>query len=232
GALARRRLGADAARWDTPRNVLVTAIETADGLLAAARAELSASSHTVTFVTTDVGSRGRFENLNALVEEHLRPEHDWLLILDDDVELPRGFLDRFLFLAERFDLSIAQPAHRAYSHAAWPVTRRRSGSLVRETAFVEIGPVVAFRRDCFESVLPFPALRVGWGVDAYWGALAQQEGWRIGVVDAAAIEHALRPVAASYDRESAHSESQAFLATHPHISAAEAGRTFQTHRRY
>ena len=41
-------------------------------------------------------------------------------MIDDDVELPRGFLDRFLFLCERFSLTLAQPAHRLHSHAAWP----------------------------------------------------------------------------------------------------------------
>ena len=66
--------------------------------------------------------------------EHPPRRHDWLLVVDDDVELPRGFLDRFLFLCERFSLALAQPAHRLDSHAAWPVTRRRAGSVVRETA--------------------------------------------------------------------------------------------------
>ena len=46
-------------------------------------------------------------------------DRDWLLLVDDDVALPRGFLDRLLFLAERFDLDLAQPAHRHRSHAAW-----------------------------------------------------------------------------------------------------------------
>ena len=50
---------------------------------------------------------------------------DWLLIVDDDVILPRGFLDRFLVAAEAFGLDLAQPAHAFASHAAWDVTRRR-----------------------------------------------------------------------------------------------------------
>ena len=71
--------------------------------------------------------RGKFENLNLLLAAHPADGHDWLLVIDDDVELPRGFLDRFLFLCERFSLALAQPAHRLHSHAAWPVTRRRRG---------------------------------------------------------------------------------------------------------
>jgi GT2 family glycosyltransferase len=72
--------------------------------------------------------------------------YDWLVVVDDDVVLPHGFLDRLLFLAERFDFQLVQPAHRARSHAAWRVTRRRAGSVARQTPFVEIGPVTAFAR--------------------------------------------------------------------------------------
>ena len=90
-------------------------------------------------------------------------------MIDDDVELPRGFLDRFLFLCERFSLALAQPAHRLDSHAAWSVTRRRAGSVVRETSFVEIGPVTAFARITFPVLLPFPELRMGWGLDVALG---------------------------------------------------------------
>ena len=70
---------------------------------------------------------------------------------------------RFVFLAERFGLRLAQPAHRQRSHAAWAVTRRQAGSVARETAFVEIGPVVGLHASTFETLLPFPraALRLG-----------------------------------------------------------------------
>src|SRR5947208_10441750 len=120
----------------------------------AARAELAASRHDVTFaVGAGEPGQGKFEDLNALLAAHPPNRHDWLLVVDDDVVLPRGFLDRFLFLAERFNLALAQPAHRLHSHAAWSVTRRRPASTVRETAFVEIGPVTAFRGETFDALL-------------------------------------------------------------------------------
>ena len=132
--------------------------------------------------------------------------------MDDDIELPRGFLDRLLFLCERFDLQLAQPAHRLRSHAAWPVTRRRPGSVVRETGFVEIGPVTAFARATFDTLLPFPELRMGWGLDAHWAALAREHGWRCGVVDAVAIGHRAAPAASAYSHEAAVDEAREFLA--------------------
>ena len=132
-------------------------------LLAAARAELLRSRHDVRFDRIGVGNRGKFENLNVLLERHPPQGHDWLLVLDDDVALPRGFLDAFVFLAERFGLRMAQPAHRALSHAAWQVTRRRPGGLVRETSFVEIGPVSRLSRRHLRRTAAVPAAASGLG---------------------------------------------------------------------
>ena len=234
GLLSHRRLARDAASWSRRQRVQVLALERENmpSILDAAVAELLRSRHEVRVARSGIGARGRFENLNRLLSTDGvdLARTDWLIIMDDDVALPRGFLDRFLFLADRHRLTLAQPAHRRFSHAAWPVTRRRSGSVLRETAFVEIGPLVAFHRDAFAALLPFPELQVGWGVDAYWGALAAERGWRVGVIDATAISHALRPVAASYDQSAALAESRAFLAAHPHITPAQAARTLQTHR--
>jgi hypothetical protein len=153
-------------------------------------------------------------------------------VIDDDVELPHDFLDRFLFLAERFSLDLAQPAHQLNSHAAWLVTRRRPGSVVRETSFVEIGPVTAFARSTFSTLLPFPSLRMGWGLDLHWAALAREHGWRCGVIDATAIGHRVAPAANAYSREVAVAEARAFLAEHPYLRADEAQHTLATHRHW
>jgi hypothetical protein len=146
--------------------------------------------------------------------------------------LPHGFLDRFLFLAERFQLDLAQPAHRRASHAAWQVTRRQPGSVVHETSFVEIGPVTAFARTTFSTLLPFPSLRMGWGLDMHWAAVAREQGWRCGVIDAVPISHRVAPAASSYSREQALVEARAFLQDRPYVSASEARQTLVTHRRW
>jgi len=194
--------------------------------------ELAGSRHDVEFHTAAPGGRGKFENLNLLMAAHPPKGHDWLLVLDDDIVLPGGFLDRFLFLAERFDLDLAQPAHQLASHAAWRVTRRRAASAVRETSFVEIGPVTAFRDTTFSTLLPFPDLRMGWGLDLHWAALAREQGWRCGVIDATPIAHRAAPTASEYSREQALAEARAFLKHRPHLSASEAQQTLVTHRRW
>jgi hypothetical protein len=233
GRLQGPRLRRAAARAPS-RKVLALAIEQVGmpNLLAHARRELERSRHEVELIAAPAADRGKFENLNELLRAHPAQGHDWLLVVDDDVALPRGFLDVFLFLAERFDLRLAQPAHRRRSHAAWEVTRRRAGSSVRETAFVEIGPVVAFHAATFASLLPFPPLRVGWGLDLHWAAIARERGWRIGVVDATPIRHGQRPIAAAYDRSSAVAEAREFLTGRPYVRASDAGRTLATHRNW
>lgn len=193
------------------------------------RSELARSRHDVEVVLEAPGPAGKFENLNALLEGHQPERHDWLVVMDDDVVLPRGFLDRFLFLVERYGLALAQPAHRLASHAAWEVTRRHRGSAVRETAFVEIGPVTAFARHTFGALLPFPPLQMGWGLDLHWAAIARQSGWRCGVVDALPIRHRAAPVASAYSREAAIAEARRFLAERPYLKAGEAERTLVSH---
>ena len=196
------------------------------------RAELLSSRHEVELRTCPPGGRGKFENLNRLLAEHSLAGRDWLLVIDDDITLPHGFLDKLLFLCERFELQLGQPAHRLSSHAAWPVTRRRRGSVVRETGFVEIGPATAFASATFAELLPFPELRMGWGLDAHWAALARERSWRCGVVDAVAIGHRAVPAAGAYSREAAVAEAREFLARRPYLSAAETQRTLTTHRRW
>jgi len=156
---------------------------------------------------------GKFQNITRAIAQVGRPieEFDWVVVTDDDVGLPEAFLDRFIALAEHGGLAIAQPAHRFFSYTTFAITQRRWGSLVRSTRWVEIGPITAFRRDTLADILPFPVSRWDWGLDVYWAQLAERKGWRVGIVDGAAVAH-LRPVAGGYDSETAIAEAVEFLA--------------------
>jgi hypothetical protein len=230
---ARRRAGLRRAarRAGVSRRVLVLAIDRPDvpGLLPEALAELGRTRHDVVVRTVPAGTRGKFENLNALLANDDLRAFDWLLVVDDDVALPHGFLDTFLYAAELAGLRLAQPAHRLHSHAAWALTRRRADAITRETNFVEIGPVTAFERTTFTTLLPFPELQMGWGLDLHWAAVAAEHGWPIGVVDATPVGHTLRPVADSYPRAAAIAEARTFLSDRPYVRR-DAVRTLAVHR--
>ncbi len=224
-----------AARHSPPRRrVLVLGVERPERrtMAAAIRAELMRSRHDIELHMGEPGALGKFQNLNRLLAAHPAGECDWLLVVDDDVVLPRGFLDRLLFLAERFDFDLVQPAHRARSHAAWRVTRRHAGSVARQTPFVEIGPVTALARATLPELLPFPDVRMGWGLDLHWAALARRHGWRCGVLDAVAIAHVAAPAGDAYSREAAVAEARALLTERPHLRAREAQTTLLTHRHW
>lgn len=216
-----RRIDRAARELPPRRSVLVLGVERPGRLMRALRAELHRTRHEVHMHTVTMGDAGKFEHLNALLAEHPATGHDWLLLVDDDVALPPRFLDRFLFCAEDAGLLLAQPAHRRHSHAAWAATRRLPGGTVRESRFVEIGPVTAFAAAVFDTLLPFPELRMGWGLDAHWGAVAQEQGWRAGIVDATPILHTA-PVGGGYERAAAVAEAQSFLSDRPYVDRAQA----------
>jgi GT2 family glycosyltransferase len=230
----RRKLRRAARSFPERRSVLVLGpvLPEREATAAAADHELRRSRHDVQLHHVEPAGRGKFEVLNSLYAQHAHAAPDWLLTLDDDVVLPRGFLDCFLFLAESFALDLAQPAQRLASHAAWSVTRRRARSVVRETRLVEIGPVTAFSRATLPILLPFPALRMGWGLDAHWAAVAREHQWRCGVVDGVPVRHDASPVAGTYSRAEAIAEARTFLAGRPYLPATELRRTLVTHRRW
>jgi hypothetical protein len=233
------------ARAQPPRRVLVTGVYREGSLLPDAVERLTSERHDVRFafgavdapdarlaehtVAEQLGG-GKFENLNRVLAA-AGGDFDWLLVVDDDLGLPTRFLDRFLAVCERFALDLAQPAQTLRSHSAWQVTRRRPASLVRETRFVEIGPLTAFGRRPAAELLPFPELRYGWGLDLHWAALAAERGWRLGVVDATPVRHESATVGTAYRREDAEAEATGFLADRPHLSARGAAEVVAVHRR-
>jgi hypothetical protein len=228
---ARRRiraLGAEAPQ----RDVLIVGVHSPDSpLIEPALAELRASRHNVRFATGSIAefTAGKFQNANTLLAGQAAA--DWVLVMDDDVALPSGFLDGFVALVERLGLDLVQPAQTLASHAAWASARRVPFAIARETNFVEIGPITAFSRRAAGELLPFPDLKMGWGLDLHWAALAEQRGWRLGVIDALPVRHETRPVGGTYAIDEATTEAQRFLASHPYLDAREAGRTLRKYRR-
>jgi hypothetical protein len=247
------------ARAQRGRRVLVASVYRPGSLLAGALPRLRSTRHDVTLalgavrgaepalaehtVAEGLGG-GKFGNLNRVLEVvadasaadgqgggPAELDFDWILTVDDDLLLPPRFLDRFVALCERFALDLAQPAQTLRSHSAWRVTRRRPASLVRETRFVEVGPLTAFGRRAAAGLLPFPELRFGWGLDLHWAALAADAGWRLGVVDATPVRHESATVGSAYPRAEAEAEATEFLASRPHLPASRAGEVVAAHRR-
>ncbi|MEK6252708.1 MAG: hypothetical protein AABM43_12420 [Actinomycetota bacterium] len=173
---------------------------------------------------------GKFANLNRVAETAGPLAADWVLIVDDDIAVGRHFLDRLLIVAERFRLTLAQPALSRASYGWWNVNRRHP-TLARETHFVEIGPVVLMHRDAYKALTPFPDEGMGWGLCLHWAAVAEREGWRLGVIDAVPVRHESRPTASAVDVASARAAAERLLADREHVSYVEAEAELARHTR-
>jgi hypothetical protein len=171
---------------------------------------------------------GKFANLNRVAEQAGPLAADWILILDDDIAVDRHFLDRLLVVAERFRLTLAQPALSRASYGWWNVNRRRP-DLVRQTRFVEIGPALLMHRDTYKELAPFPEEGMGWGLCLHWAAVAEQRGWRLGVIDAVPVRHESRRVAAAVDVVAARAAAERMLAERDHITYREAETVLAQH---
>jgi len=162
------------------------------------------------------------ELLNQLVEEHDLERYEWVIVCDDDVALPEGFLDAFLTLQARLDFAIAQPARTANSHIDLPIVEQHPGVLARQTLWVEQGPVVSFHRSAFEFVFPFDLTSpMGWGLENVWSLEASRRGLAMGIVDNVPVDHSLREPVANYAREEAERGRRALLTQREHRPTQE-----------
>ncbi|SEQ02876.1 Glycosyl transferase family 2 [Faunimonas pinastri] len=222
--------------------VLVAGIYLSDRLNSAAHLiyELAgARKHDVTqrWISLDLGNAGtaplpetvetvtertpKFKLLNRLTED--AADFDWVLLTDDDVELPPDFLDRLIEHAERFDLAFSQPARTPDSYLEHHIVRVNPGLSARRTRFVEIGPVNLMRRDVVPLLLPFrDDIGMGWGLDFVWPQLLEAAGLRMGIVDATPIAHRIRQSMTAYNFDAAYREMSWTLARHHHLTYDEA----------
>ncbi len=208
-----RRL-TSASHIDKSERVLIVGVQAPSrpGDLARVAAKLAESYDAVDLSIVDMGDRGKFENISRAISVSSGDidEYEWIVIVDDDIDFDRNFLETYLFIAKKLDLKISQPAHRFYSYSSYAMTRRQWGSIARLSQFVEIGPLTVLHRDTFKVLLPFPESRWCYGIDVLWSDVARREGWRMGIVDATPISH-LRPVAGGYNVGEAIAEGRAMI---------------------
>jgi hypothetical protein len=201
------------ARGTPVQRILLTGVEVPgrERDLSRAIEQISATTqHKVDIEKTSMQPVGKFENINRALEGKDLTKYDWLLVVDDDIEVPDSFLDLLIYFSYRNGFKLSQPAHRFLSHKSFKITERHWASEARCTGFVESGPVSLFHRDTFADLIPFPSVRWTWGVDVFWADVARRRGWRMGIVDVVPIRH-LRPVGGSYDTTTAQKEAVEFL---------------------
>jgi hypothetical protein len=169
------------------------------------------------------GLRPKFELVNRVVGAAGLDGYDYVLVADDDIELPEGFLDRYLELTDRHRLALAQPARTHDSYIDHSLVEQLDGLDARWTRFVEIGPLFSIHRSAVRLLIPFDeASPMGWGYDYAWPVTMEQAGLRLGIVDATPVAHSLRKPVANYDYSKADAARGAFLSGRPHLSKSDA----------
>lgn len=172
----------------------------------------------------------KFALLNRLLEGVDIAAYDFILLCDDDIQLPESFLDRLLDRQAKYDFALAQPARTHNSYTDHRIVEQEDGLDARRTRFVEIGPVVSLRRDAAALLLPFDeACGMGWGLDLLWPVAIEQAELKMGIIDATPVAHALRPAAKSYGLDEAFAHMHAYLEGKPHLTKEQAMVVLERH---
>ena len=148
--------------------------------------------------TVGCGAGAKFELLDRMIEARPPRPGEWVVVADDDVRITRGSIGRFLQLASSVGADLAQPAHDRRSEVNYGLTVSRLLTRVRETSFVEIGPLFAMSPAARERIVPFGEVGMGYGLEQRWYNLSPRP--RFAIVDEVRMRH-LVPAGTAYDNE-------------------------------
>jgi hypothetical protein len=165
----------------------------------------------------------KFKLLNEMLAAQACADFDYLLFTDDDIAVQHGFVDAYLSWLQKYRLCVAQPARTRHSYHGHRFVLQRRFVRVRETRFVEIGPLFSFDRQAVTELLPFDETSpMGWGYDYVWPARLQQLGRRMGIVDATPVDHSYRAQYTTYSLPEHRGVMKAFLSRHSHVPRKDA----------
>lgn len=172
----------------------------------------------------------KFSMLNRLLRNHDLDRFDYILVCDDDISLPEGFLDTYLDLVAAFDLALAQPARTPASYIDHYFVAQLKGIRGRQTRYVEIGPLFSLRRDIYADLLPFPEeSAMGWGYDFVWPCVIENRGRKMGIIDATPVGHCLRKPVSYYQHREAEQAMKQYLLPRHHVTPGEAFRILESY---
>jgi glycosyltransferase involved in cell wall biosynthesis len=173
-------------------------------------------------VRTVLEKTPKFQLMNELLGRENLALYDYIVLADDDIVLPRRFLDSFITLQARLDFRIAQPARTSNSYIDLPIVEQQRGLIARQTLFVEIGPVVSFHKSCYGLVFPFDLTSpMGWGYENVWSLQLAECGMKMGIIDAVPVDHSLRKSVTNYTWSQADNQRKALFKKHKHLSYDE-----------
>lgn len=172
-------------------------------------------------VTFDTYPRGepKFVAINRLLARFDLNQFDFVIVTDDDIAVPKGFLDAYIKAQIHCGFGLAQPARTASSCGTKTITVAHKRCFARQTRFVEIGPLFSISKALYADLLPFVEDNpMGWGLDYHWPVLVERRQQTQGVIDCVPVDHSIRPLASAYSGCVAKQDMLRFLARVPHLS--------------
>jgi len=174
-------------------------------------------------------SEPKFQVLNRLLKGVSTVDYDFVVVTDDDIELPKGFLDNYLSLVGVHSFALAQPARTHDSYIDHPFVEQLDGISARQTMFVEVGPLFSIRFDALPLIIPFDsASPMGWGYDFTWPVSLKSAGLRMGIIDCVPVRHNLREPVANYSYFEANLQMINYLKQRDHLEKEDAFRIVES----
>jgi hypothetical protein len=160
--------------------------------------------------------------INSLLQDQDLAAFDYIVLVDDDITLPRGFIDDYIAMHRRLGFALSQPARTFNSYINFQITKRVPGLLGRQTQFVEGGPVVCISKELFGDLLPLDeSAPNSYGADLTWPPIVQGRGFAMGVIDCVPVDHSLRSAATTYELQPTIEAMARYLSTRAHVRESD-----------
>jgi hypothetical protein len=132
-----------------------------------------------------------WRKLKELLAANHVSKYEYLLLINDEVLLPRGFVATFFGLQRKLGFLAAQPALTAQTLRGPSISVQHTGTIARETSGYRFGPVVSVHNSLFDVV---PHIFNADNADLNWYTPCVPllgESIRSGIIDAVPVAHIL-----------------------------------------
>lgn len=152
--------------------------------------------------TRGVGRLSKAQIWNALIP--CCRAADLVLLTDDDIEFPSGFLNRYVDLIGRFGVDVSSPALTEDSSYTLVESIARDGLSARLVTWVD-QMICAVSARAVREIFPLPDWLgpASWGVEYFFADALVRNGWTCAIFDELRVKHTFRPVGTTYSQVSA-----------------------------
>jgi hypothetical protein len=186
-------------------------------LIISNNSKMSSSEAVQSYVLYNMTENPKYRCVDRIIREQVKPHHNYIMIIDDDVGLPNDFFDNYFKIVRALGLILSQPALTEDSHSSHPVSRQIHGAVAHLTSFIEIGPISCFEKRLVNVFSFSGGSPMGWGLDYAWSRLCRDRRWPMGVVDLTPVKHNLRSVGLLYNRAQEYALMMPYLRKTPHV---------------